>query len=70
MRYMSVNGEGYAYFVTDFKQKKRCLDVIMTRHSDNNNVHTGGYAYEESSINQIVIIKVEVTELTGKISGY
>lgn len=70
MKYMSVNGEGYATFVTDFKQKKRCLDIIMTKYSGNNSVHTDEYTYTETSITQVVIIKVELTKLTCKISGY
>jgi uncharacterized protein len=68
MKYMSVIGEGYAYFIEDSKKKVEALDIIMAKYSENDS--QGRFVYSETALNQIVVIKVQVTELTGKISGY
>ncbi len=65
MKYKSVVGGGYAYFIEDSKKKKEALDIIMAKYSKNAN-----FEYSETSLNNLALIRVEVKELTGKISGY
>jgi uncharacterized protein len=65
MKYKSVVGCGYAYFIEDSKKKKEALDIIMAKYSKNAN-----FEYSETSLNNLALIRVEVKELTGKISGY
>ena len=65
MKYKSVVGCGYAYFIEDSKKKKEALDIIMAKYSKNAN-----FEYSKTSLNNLALIRVEVKELTGKISGY
>ncbi len=67
MDYMSVIGEGYAYFIENHNKKIEALNTIMSKYSDNS---TNKFEYSESSLNDVSLIKVEVKELKGKISGY
>jgi uncharacterized protein len=67
MEYMSVIGEGYAYFIEDYEKKIEALNIIMSKYSDN---RTNTFEYSKTAINNVSLIKVEVTELRGKISGY
>jgi hypothetical protein len=44
------------------------LDIIMAKHSNKDSENS--FQYTETALDQVVMIKVEITELTGKISGY
>ena len=63
MKYKSVVGWGYAYFIEDSEKKKEVLDIIMAKYSKNTN-----FEYSETSLNHLAVIRVELKELTGKIS--
>jgi nitroimidazol reductase NimA-like FMN-containing flavoprotein (pyridoxamine 5'-phosphate oxidase superfamily) len=65
MKYKSVVGQGYAFFIEDTEKKKEALNIIMAKYSKNSN-----FEYSETSLNNLTVIRVEVKELTGKISGY
>jgi nitroimidazol reductase NimA-like FMN-containing flavoprotein (pyridoxamine 5'-phosphate oxidase superfamily) len=67
MKYMSVIGEGYAHFVKDSKDKIEALNIIMAKYSNN---ESDIFNYSDTSLNRIVLIKVEIIGLKGKISGY
>ena len=67
MKYKSVIGEGYAYFIEDNKKKIEALNIILSKYSDN---ETDTFEYSETALNSVSLIKVEVKELKGKISGY
>jgi uncharacterized protein len=67
MDYLSVIGEGYAYFIEDNNKKIEGLNIIMSKYSDNG-INT--FEYSETALNNVSLIKIEVTELKGKISGY
>lgn len=58
--FQSAIAFGVASFVSDLKEKQAALDVIMRQYS--NEVFT----YPESALEKILIIKVNITELTGK----
>jgi len=66
MEYMSIIGEGYAYFVEDFHKKKEAFDIIMAKYSD----YKSKFEYSETALNQVVVIDVQIIKLTCKISGY
>lgn len=68
MNYMSVIGEGYAYFIEDSKKRIEALDIIMSKYS--NNEATTSFRYSETALNKVALIKIEVELLSGKISGY
>jgi nitroimidazol reductase NimA-like FMN-containing flavoprotein (pyridoxamine 5'-phosphate oxidase superfamily) len=68
MKYMSVMGFGFAHFIEDINKKIDALDIIMNKYSKHD--LEAPFQYSETAINDIVVIKVEVIELTGKKSGY
>lgn len=58
--YQSVTAFGVAAFVEDAAEKRAALDIIMGQYSDR------AFTYPESTVAKILVIKVSVTELTGK----
>jgi nitroimidazol reductase NimA-like FMN-containing flavoprotein (pyridoxamine 5'-phosphate oxidase superfamily) len=67
MKYVSVIGEGYAYFIENNDKKVEALNIIMSKYSDN---ESNTSEYSETALNNVPLIKVEFEELKGKISGY
>ncbi len=65
MNYYSVIGVGKAFIIEDLEEKKKGLDVVMAHYSDDRT-----FEYPESSLRQMVIIKVQIDQMTGKKSGY
>jgi len=65
-RYRSLTGYGKIEIITDYEQKRKGLDVIM-KHNGADASHD--LNYEKSKVDSILILKVEITELTGKQSG-
>lgn len=64
MKYRSVIGFGRAEFIEDIEPKCRALDIIMQNYFE------GLFRYPEESIQNTVIIKVEIESMTGKKLGY
>jgi nitroimidazol reductase NimA-like FMN-containing flavoprotein (pyridoxamine 5'-phosphate oxidase superfamily) len=63
-KYRSVIGYGSIEIITDEEEKKQGLDFIMKQHgSKDNNV------YKNSSLKNMVILKLNIEEITGKQSG-
>ena len=64
MKYRSVIGFGKAELIEDLESKLRALNIIMQ------NYYEGFFKYPEESVNNVVIIKVEIESMTGKKLGY
>jgi nitroimidazol reductase NimA-like FMN-containing flavoprotein (pyridoxamine 5'-phosphate oxidase superfamily) len=64
MEYMSIIGEGYVNFIENADKKIEALDIVMSKYSKNKN---NSFEYLETAINKIILIKIEITDLTGKI---
>jgi nitroimidazol reductase NimA-like FMN-containing flavoprotein (pyridoxamine 5'-phosphate oxidase superfamily) len=62
--YRSVVGYGEVEIITEHKQKKNGLDIIMAHYGMQKNVE-----YEEKQIESIIIIKLNITKITGKQSS-
>lgn len=62
MRYSSVIGFGTATFVEQPEAKRDALDVIMAQYAESK------FAYTDSAIEKITVIKVEIDSMTGKAS--
>ena len=60
MKYRSVIGFGNAVFITDEDLKRQAFDIIMNQYAD------GSFMYEDASLKSAVIIKVEISSMTGK----
>lgn len=59
--YRSVIGYGKAIIVEDFDDKKQALDVLMKHYTGKTD-----FKYTKKSIETVGIIKIEITELSGK----
>jgi uncharacterized protein len=65
MKYQSVVGFGKAHIIDDKMEKNQALDIIMRKYSPEES-----FEYSEDAISKIVVVKVEINEITGKKSGY
>ena len=64
--YRSLIGYGFVKIITDDEQKRKGLDVIM-KHNGANESHD--LNYDNNNIASMSILKVEITEITGKQSS-
>jgi nitroimidazol reductase NimA-like FMN-containing flavoprotein (pyridoxamine 5'-phosphate oxidase superfamily) len=64
--YRSVVGYGTVEIITDHEQKRKGLNVIM-KHNGANSTHD--LDYEKNQVDSILILKVRITEITGKQSS-
>ncbi|MBC8471645.1 MAG: pyridoxamine 5'-phosphate oxidase family protein [Planctomycetes bacterium] len=64
MKYRSVIGFGKAELIEDIEPKRRAFNIIMQNYFE------GFFKYPEESIQNTVIIKVEIESMTGKKLGY
>ena len=63
MHYLSVMGSGTAEFIEEPYERMRALDIIMKKYDDE---RLNSYEYSESSLKRIAVIKILLTEFTGK----
>lgn len=59
--YRSVIGFGQAEIIDDFEQKRNALDIFMSHYGDKEH-----FQYSDASIRAVGIIKINITEMTGK----
>lgn len=59
--YKSIIGFGKAYLIEDREEKIKGLNVIMAHYSNNQR-----FEYNEKSLNNVIVIKVIIEEITGK----
>jgi uncharacterized protein len=59
--YRSVIGYGQAEIIEDFHQKKEALTIIMAHYSGKED-----FEYKEKAIQEVGIIKITVTQMSGK----
>jgi nitroimidazol reductase NimA-like FMN-containing flavoprotein (pyridoxamine 5'-phosphate oxidase superfamily) len=62
-KYRSIIGVGKIEIVTDFDEKRKGLDIIMSHHGREEN------EYEDNLIENIVVLKLIVESFTAKQSG-
>ena len=65
MKYYSVIGYGKAYIIDDSEEKIEALNIIIEHY-----LPEIPHEYSEKMLKKIVIIKVEIDNITGKKSGY
>jgi hypothetical protein len=63
-RYRSLIGYGTIEFITGHEEKKKGLDVIMSHYGK-----TGKNDYKDNHIQNIIILKLNIEEISGKQSG-
>jgi uncharacterized protein len=64
MKYRSVIGLGKASFIDAPEDKRKALNIIMNQYSAEQ------FQFSENEINRTAVIKIEVTSITGKESGF
>ena len=64
IKYSSVIGFGKAFFIHDFDEKIKALNIIIEHYSESS------YEFQKKIIDTVTIIKVEIENITGKRSGY
>ncbi|MBW1695990.1 MAG: pyridoxamine 5'-phosphate oxidase family protein [Deltaproteobacteria bacterium] len=60
MKYQSVIGYGKAFILEEPMSKRRGLEIIMRQYA------AGSFEYQDSKIDETVVIKVEIEQITGK----
>ena len=60
MKYRSVIGYGTATLIDDSEQKREALNIIMAQYAD------GAFEYAQKSFDKMLVIKVDITEMSGK----
>jgi nitroimidazol reductase NimA-like FMN-containing flavoprotein (pyridoxamine 5'-phosphate oxidase superfamily) len=60
MQYRSVIGYGTAGFIEEPAEKRRALDIIMGQYAD------GVFEYSDKALAKTLIIKVDISHMTGK----
>jgi hypothetical protein len=65
MRYLSVIGSGQAQLIDYHHGKREAMDILMAKYSSENS-----FEYSPESLDNVMMIKVEIEEITGKKSGY
>jgi uncharacterized protein len=63
-RYRSLIGYGTIDLITGFEQKKKGLDIIMAHYGKTENNH-----YNDLQVELIVILKLNIEQVTAKQSG-
>lgn len=63
-KYRSLIGYGTIDFITNHEEKKKGLDVIMAHYGK-----SGANMYKDNNIENIVILKLNIEEISGKQSG-
>lgn len=64
MKYQSVIGFDKASFIDNPEQKRKALNVIMNQYSKR------PFQFPDNMINKTSVIKIEITNMTGKQSGF
>jgi nitroimidazol reductase NimA-like FMN-containing flavoprotein (pyridoxamine 5'-phosphate oxidase superfamily) len=61
MHYTSVIGYGAASFITDTQQKQKALSIIIDHYSPGTS-----YEFPEKNLHEVIVIKIEINQMTGK----
>lgn len=61
--YSSVTGNGHAAILTDEEAIRSGLNILMGQYSEE------GYEFNREDLDGVVIIRVEILEMTGKSNG-
>jgi nitroimidazol reductase NimA-like FMN-containing flavoprotein (pyridoxamine 5'-phosphate oxidase superfamily) len=64
INYQSVIGFGKASLVTDPDEKRKALEVIMRQYSDK------AFHFPENKLTVTGLIRIEITSMTGKQTGF
>ncbi len=64
IKYRSVIGYGHIHIIEDRKEKIAGMNIIMKKFAG-----TDTHVYDDSLLNQMVILRIDISDLSGKQSG-
>lgn len=64
-RYYCIIGNGIAELIEDYNDKLKALNLITKKYAKQLK-----HEYDEGLVNRLCVIKVEITEVSGKKSGF
>ena len=64
MKYRSVIGVGRAYILESDEEKAHGLRLIMRQYAE------GDFSFPEEKLDSVLVVRVDITSITGKQSGY
>jgi nitroimidazol reductase NimA-like FMN-containing flavoprotein (pyridoxamine 5'-phosphate oxidase superfamily) len=65
MKYRSVTGFGRAKLIENGPEKIRAMNILMDQYSTR-----GPFEFSPSRLDETLVIRIDIREMTGKISGY
>jgi nitroimidazol reductase NimA-like FMN-containing flavoprotein (pyridoxamine 5'-phosphate oxidase superfamily) len=65
MKYRSVMGEGKIRLIEDPDQKREALQIIMRQQAG-----PGEYAFQSTGLDKVTVLRLDITQVSGKQSGY
>lgn len=65
MAYESVIGFGEAFLVEDFQEKEEGLAWMMEKYGGTQGAH-----FSQQALEKVAVIRIKITELTGKEAGF
>jgi Predicted flavin-nucleotide-binding protein len=65
MKYYSIIGWGNASLVMDTGDKTNALNLLMEKYAGEKKT-----SYNDTVLDKVAIFRIEITEMTGKFSGY
>lgn len=65
MKYYSIIGQGNAFLIMDEEDKTRALNLLMEKYAGEKKP-----LYSGDILEKVAIIRIDITEMTGKKSGY
>ncbi len=64
MKFKSVIGSGKVSFLEDTREKQKALEIILQHYSVNT------FQFEKKQLDNTLIAKIDIDQITGKQSGY
>lgn len=65
MKYRSVTGFGKAVLLEDKKSRIEAMHILMDQYTTK-----GPFEFSDKRLAETIVIRIEIDEMTGKISGY
>lgn len=65
MKYRSVTGFGRAYLVSEDGEKIEAMQILMDQYTTK-----GPFEFTPERLAETMVIRIDIDEMTGKISGY
>ena len=65
MKYRSIMGQGSITLIGHAGEKEKALQIIMSHQAGE-----GDYQFERARVEKVIVLRVDIEEMSGKKSGY